>query len=69
GNDERITYYQPAVDINKLSVGYLFTKIDEFGSENFKIDTQVMFNKQWQTLLDVRKQYIDSSNSILLKDL
>ena len=28
GNDNRIIHYQPAIDINKISVGFLFDKID-----------------------------------------
>lgn len=45
GDDERVVYYQPAIDINKITVGYLFTKMDEYGSENFKIDTSKLLPK------------------------
>ena len=36
-DDERIVHYQPAFDIHQISVGLLLRKIDEHGSENFKI--------------------------------
>ena len=69
GNDDRVAYYQPAVDINKITVSYLLTKMDEYGSENFKIDTSCLFNKEWKTLLKTRDDMIRANNSILLKDL
>lgn len=69
GNDERVVHYQPAIDINQLSVGFLLTKMDEFGSENFKIDTSGLFNKEWKALLKTRNDMIETSNNILLKDL
>ena len=69
GEDERIAYYQPAVDINKISVSYLLTRMDEFGSENFKIDTSSLFSKEWKTLLKTREDMIKANDTILLKDL
>jgi len=69
GEDERITYYQPAMDINQLSVGFLFSKIDERGSENFKIDTSGLFKKEWELLLKTREDMANVYNSTLLKDI
>ncbi len=69
GDDERIVYYQPAVDINRITVSYLFTKMDEYGSENFKIDTSGLFRDEWQALLKTREDMIKANNNILLKDL
>ena len=69
GNDERIVYYQPAIDVNKISVSFLFSKIDEFGSENFKIDTSELFSNEWKTLLKTREDMIKANSNILLKDL
>ena len=69
GNDNRIIHYQPAIDINKISVGFLFDKIDRHGSENFKIDTEKLFHKEWRTLLKIREDMIRSNDKILLKDL
>ena len=68
-NDERVVYYQPAIDVNKISVSYLLTKMDEYGSENFKIDTSCLFTKEWHTLLKTREDMIKANNNILLKDL
>ncbi|MBC5645613.1 YihY/virulence factor BrkB family protein [Parabacteroides sp. BX2] len=68
-NDERVVYYQPAVDVNLITVSYLLTKMDEYGSENFKIDTSRLFNKEWHTLLKTREDMIKANSNILLKDL
>lgn len=69
GNDDRVAYYQPAIDINKISVSYLLTRMDEYGSENFKIDTSCAFNKEWKALLKTREDMIKANEQILLKDL
>lgn len=69
GEDDRIVYYQPALDINKINVSYLFTRIDEYGSENFKIDTTSLFKKEWRALLKTREDMIKTNEHILLKDL
>ena len=69
GNDDRVIHYQPAMDINQISVSLLFEKIDRFGSENFKIDTKGVFNKEWEMLLKTREEMVRSNENILLKDL
>ena len=69
GNDDRVIHYQPAMDINQISVSLLFEKIDQFGSENFKIDTKGVFNKEWKTLLKTREEMVRSNENVLLKDL
>lgn len=69
GDDDRVAFYQPAIDIHKISIGYLFTQLDKFGSENFKIDIQHSFNKEWEALLKIRADMLQASDQILLKDL
>lgn len=69
GNDDRVAYYQPAIDIHKISVSYLLTRMDEHGSENFKIDTSCLFSKEWKALLKTREDMIHANKHILLKDL
>ena len=65
--DERIVQFQPALDIHQISVGFLGRKIDEFGSENFKIDISNQFKNQWDTILSMREELLKSE--VLLKDL
>ena len=67
--DERVVQYQPALDINKMSVGFLFRKIDEYGSENFKIDISHKFRKEWEALLKTRDDMYSPNENILLKDI
>ena len=68
-DDERIVHYQPAFDIHQITVGLLLRKIDEQGSENFKIDTDEMFRKEWHTFLDKRQELYLPNKDLLLKDL
>ena len=67
--DGRIPHYQPAIDINQISVGYLLQKIDEFGSENFKIDINKAFKKEWNVLLKTRTDIYKPNSNLLLKDI
>ena len=67
--DERVVRYQPALDINKISVGFLLRKVDECGSESFKIDTVHEFEKEWYTLLKTREDMFEPNDEVLLKDL
>ena len=69
GDDERVVHYQPAIDVNKITVSYLLTRMDEYGSENFKIDTSKLFGKEWKALLKTREDMIKANDNILLKDL
>jgi membrane protein len=67
--DERVVRYQPALDINKISVGFLLRKRDEYGSENFKIDISCKFRNEWRTLLKTRDDMFAPNEHVLLKDL
>lgn len=69
GTEERITYYQPAMDTNKLTVGYLLNQIDQCGSENFKIDTTGIFREEWSAILKSREDMLQGASDVLLKDL
>lgn len=69
GTDERVIHYQPAIDIHQITVSYLFDKIDQEGSEDFKIDTARLFNPEWQALLKTREEMTRAGQHVLLKDL
>ncbi|MDR2472397.1 MAG: YihY/virulence factor BrkB family protein [Tannerella sp.] len=69
GDDERIVRFQPALDINKLTIGYLLRKIDEKGNEDFKIDSDHHFGDEWKALITTRETMFDYGNKHLLKDL
>ncbi|MDR2969854.1 MAG: YihY/virulence factor BrkB family protein [Tannerellaceae bacterium] len=67
--DEWTIYYQPAMDINRITVSGLLKMLDEQGSENFKIDNAHRFNKEWKSILKTRKEMYDANSNVLLKDL
>lgn len=68
-NDERVMAYQPALDINLLTVNDLMEKIDKDGSEDFLIDVEGDFARHWNALMDTRMCIYESSSNVMLKDL
>ena len=68
-NDEEIMAYQPAFDINLLSVKLLMKKVDCFGSENFKVDKDIEYSSHWNALMLSRESFYSIENDQLLKDL
>lgn len=64
-----VTAYQPAIDINILTVGYLFEKMFEYGSEDFNIDTKLLYKPHWETLLKIENSLAGQTDDILIKDL
>ncbi|MEG1401122.1 YihY/virulence factor BrkB family protein [Bacteroides sp.] len=61
--------YQPSIDIGQLNVALLLDRLDTYGSEDFKVDKEELFNGQWKILLDSRAEYYKSASRVLLKDL
>ncbi|MFR9165676.1 MAG: YihY/virulence factor BrkB family protein [Dysgonomonas sp.] len=62
-----ISAYIPAIDINKITINYLFEKVDLYGSEDFQIDTQEQFREEWNEIVNLRT--VEKSKDILIKDL
>ena len=67
-NEDEEMGYLPAVDINRLNVGMLLNRLDEVGSEAFKIDRS-RYYASWETLKKARMEYYDNTSKVLLKDL
>lgn len=67
-NEDEEMGYLPAVDINRLNVGMLLNRLDEAGSEAFKIDRN-RYYASWDTLINARMEYYESTSKVLLKDL
>ena len=65
--DEKVVAYIPSIDINKITVGYLFEKADLFGSEDFQIDVVEEFKEEWNIIVNLR--IIDANKDILIKDI
>ena len=67
GDDEEMAYL-PSVDINRMSVAMLLSRLDKEGSEAFKIDRE-RYYASWEALSKAREDYYVSTGKILLKDL
>ena len=68
-DDERVLAYQPAMDINRITVGLLLSRIDRLGSENFKIDQDYLYHDQWESLIHSREEMYKVADHILLKNM
>lgn len=68
-DDERLQAYQPASDISGMTVGTLLMRIDEQGSEKFKINQDALYDKHWNALLKARERMYETADKVLLKDL
>ena len=68
-NEEKERLYQPAIDINQLTVSYVFSKLDKKGVEQI----MVIRNKEYEKVIAMLKKFdrlVDKSDSnILIKDL
>ena len=67
--DERVMAYQPALDINLITVNGLMSKLDEHGSEDFMIDMEGDFSEHWAALVNSRMSMYESGGDLLVKDL
>ncbi len=66
---DMVPAYIPALDINKISVSYLFHKVDSFGSEDFNIDITEEFTDEWNVINDIRNTIHEKEENTLIKDL
>jgi membrane protein len=64
-----IPAYQPAIDINKLTIGYFFIKMFDHGSEDFQIDTEDLYKSHWKALTALEESIELKGENILIKDL
>ncbi len=68
-NTEKEAAYQPAIDINKITVPYFFNKIDGKGSETFKLENREEFKSIWEYTCQIRETISRASKNMLVKDL
>ena len=66
-NAER--FYQPALDVNLITVHLVFDRINRLGSENFKITDNGSFKEIWQKLETLQETITAESSKILVRDL
>ena len=61
--------YQPAIDINQLSVNLLFNKLDSHGSELFLNNKNTLLESFWQKTLSIKQRNEESTEFLLVKDI
>ena len=66
-NAER--FYQPALDVNLITVHFVFDRVNRFGSENFKITDNGAFNNKKKKLQTLQQTINEESSKILIRDL
>jgi membrane protein len=68
-NEEKERLYQPAIDINRLTVSYVFTKLDKKGIEQIMVIRNKDYEKVISMLEKFDKLVAKSDSNILIKDL
>ncbi|MCJ7773260.1 MAG: YihY/virulence factor BrkB family protein, partial [Desulfobacterales bacterium] len=68
-NEEKERLYQPALDINKLTVSYVFSRLDKQGVEQRMIIQNKDYDKVISMLEKFDKLAAKSNSNILIKDL
>lgn len=66
---ESETAYQPAIDINLITVNYLMKQIDQFGSSDFEVDIHGRFSSEWDALMASKMCFYNKKPDIGLKDI
>jgi membrane protein len=61
--------YQPALDINKISISFVFSKLDQKGVEQTMVSKTKDYDKVMQILDKFDKLIAKSDSNLLLKDL
>ncbi|MDU1891710.1 MAG: YihY/virulence factor BrkB family protein [Dysgonomonas sp.] len=67
--DNLVPAYVPAIDIGHITVSYMFERIDRHGSEDFMIDTDIQFQSEWETIIEMRELTEQGIGKELLKNL
>ena len=69
GDDDMVRCYQPGMDINQLTVGFLLKALDESGEKEFIPELMSHYRSDWKTLGNIREFSYEEGDRILVKDL
>lgn len=61
--------YQPAIDINQLTVNLLFNKLDNYGSELFLSNKNELLDSFWLKFMEIKQLSEENKEQILVKDI
>jgi membrane protein len=68
-NEQKERFYQPAIDINKISVSFVLSRLDKKGIEQ----RMVIKNKEYDRVISMLEKFdklvAKSDSNILIKDL
>lgn len=68
-NEDKTRLYQPAIDINKLTVSFVLSRVDKKGTH----ETYVIKNREYEKLTEILDNYekltANSDSNILIKDI
>ena len=69
-NEEtKLKNFQPAIDINQLTVSLLFSKLDNHGSELFLTNKNELLDSFWVKTLEMKQRNDKIMDQILVKDI
>jgi membrane protein len=68
-NEKKERLYQPALDINKLTVSFVFSRLDKAGVEHIMVSKNKDYDKVIEMLEKFDRLMVKSSSNILIKDL
>ena len=66
-DNTRSKVYYPAVDINKISISYIISKIDDNGTDTLNLENNEKLRPYWQKLSSMKSDL--SAGDVLLKDI
>jgi membrane protein len=68
-NEHKERLYQPALDINKLTISYVFSKLDKKGISQIAVSKTKDYNKVISILDKFDRLMAKSDSNILIRDL
>ncbi|MCK4664061.1 MAG: YihY/virulence factor BrkB family protein [Bacteroidales bacterium] len=67
--NHKVNAYQPAQDINKLSVNFIINAIEDYGSKNIRVIKSDEYNSIEKTLNSFKSILNKNNDNVLLKDI
>lgn len=67
--ENRTKSYQPAIDINQLTVGFLLERLETNGSELFLKNNNPQMERFWEKTLTLREDSQKNADKLLVKDV
>lgn len=67
--NNRLVYFQPAMDIHQITVGLVMEKLFRNGAENFNVDIDEFYSGQWKAICEVEQSMRAKGDETLVKDL